>query len=331
MAHVSHTGDGADGVTRSDGVTPGPAIGVDVGGTRIKAGRVDADGAVCERTVVDVGSERSEAEIVARIAQVVRALDPEGALPVGVAAAGVIDHDAGCVRESPNFPSWRDFALAERVAAATGRAVWLENDANAVVYGEAIAGAGRGARSLVGYTLGTGVGGGLVLDGRIWRGQRGMAGELGHVTVAPTGRPCGCGNHGCLEQYAGQVGIRRSMRERGGHLAELSLDRDAPLRLAELARADDVEARAVFAELGAYLGLAAASLIHTLDVTVILLCGGIAAASELFVPAMQAELRARTFKSMSAGVEIRVGTLGANAGIVGAAAVAKGCDRLRAG
>ena len=330
MANVSSRGADPGGVTGLDGGAPGPAIGVDVGGTRIKAGRVDVDGVVCERTVVDVGLERSEDEIVSRIAHVVRALDPEGTLPIGVAAAGVIDHDAGCVRESPNFPTWHDFALAERVAAATGRAVWLENDANAVVYGEAIAGAGRGARSLVGYTLGTGVGGGLVLDGRIWRGQRGMAGELGHVTVMATGRPCGCGNHGCLEQYAGQVGLRRSMHERGGHLAELALNSDAPLRLAELARADDAEARAVFAELGAYLGLAAASLIHTLDVTVILLCGGIAAAADLFVPAMEAELRERTFKSMSAGVEIRVGTLGADAGIVGGAAVACGCNRRSA-
>ena len=326
MAHVKGTErHGGEPLTSAHHVPAGPAIGVDVGGTRIKAGRVDAAGVVCDRKVVDVGDERSEDEIVSRIAELVQALDPDGgALPVGVAAAGVVDHDAGCVRESPNFPTWHDFALAERASAATQRPVWLENDANAVVYGEAIAGAGRGARSVVGYTLGTGVGGGLVLNGRVWRGQRGMAGELGHVTVVREGRPCGCGNRGCLEQYVGQVGIRQSMRERGGELARLSGDVDAPERLAELAHAGDAAALAVFAELGGHLGLAAAALVHTLDITVILLCGGIAAAAELFVPAMEAELRARTFRSMSAGVVIRVGTLGADAGIVGAAAVARG-------
>jgi len=297
-----------------------------VGGTRIKAGRVTESGRVVDRSVVKVGQARDEADIVARIADLVTALDPDGGLPVGVAAAGVIDHAAGCVRESPNFPGWRDFELAARVREATQRVVALENDANAVVFGEAIAGAGRGARNLMGYTLGTGVGGGLVLDGRIWRGERGMAGELGHVTDVPDGRQCGCGNRGCLEQYAGQVGIRRTMAERGGALAELAGDSSAPARLAELAQAGDAEAQAVFASLGAHLGMAAAALVHTLDVTTVLLCGGIAAAAALFVPAMESELRARTFRSMSAGVEIRVGTLGADAGIVGAAAVACGCS-----
>ena len=300
----------------------GGAIGVDVGGTRIKAGRVDSAGRVIARDVVAVGEGRGEGEIVARIAQAVERLDPGGALPVGLAAAGVIDVADGRVRESPNFPDWKDFDLAARVRRATGRAVALENDANAVIYGEAIAGAGRGARTLVGYTLGTGVGGGIVLEGKIWHGVRGMAGELGHVTVARDGRPCGCGNRGCLEQYAGQVGLRQTLRERGGAWARLADDADAPARLAAMAEAGDGDAAAIYAEVGAMLGLAAAALVHTLDVQVIILSGGIAAASGLFVPAMEAELRARTFRSMSEGVAIRVGLLGADAGIVGAAALA---------
>ncbi|TNF32320.1 MAG: ROK family protein [Deltaproteobacteria bacterium] len=304
----------------------GPAIGVDVGGTRIKAGRVDETGRVEARSVIEVGDARTEEDIVARIAAVVGNLDAGGALPIGLAAAGVIDPIAGCVLESPNFPSWGHFALADRVGAATGRPVSLENDANAVVFGEAIAGAGRGAANVLGYTLGTGVGGGLVLGGHIWRGERGMAGELGHVTVEPDGRTCGCGNRGCLEQYAGQVGIRRTMRERGGAMATLAEHASAPARLAELARGGDADAQAIFQSVGGYLGMAVAALIHTLDVTTILLCGGIAAAAPLFVPAMEAELRARTFRSMSAGVQILVGTLGADAGIVGAAAIASGAN-----
>ncbi|MCA9519235.1 MAG: ROK family protein, partial [Myxococcales bacterium] len=254
----------------------------------------------------------------------VRGLDPGGGAPIGIAAAGVIDRRHGIVRESPNFPEWKDFALAKRLAEASGRRVHLENDANAVIYGEMACGAARGCEDIVGYTLGTGVGGGIILGGELWRGARGMAGELGHVTVVRDGgRPCGCGNHGCLEQYVGAVGIRRTLEERGGKLAELADSRDAPRDLAKAADAGDDEARAVFAEIGRHLGVAAAAAIHTLDVLTIVLAGGITHAQHLFVPALEAELRARTFASMCEGVRVVVGTLGEDAGVLGAAALAR--------
>lgn len=314
------------------------AIGIDIGGTRIKAGRVAftaeagaASGAprvetaeITARELLEVGDDRSEERMVERIAALLEALDPGGTLPAGVAAPGVYDVASGRIRQSPNFPSWRDFALGARVSERAGRAVALENDANAVIFGEAVAGAGRGVRDLAGYTLGTGVGGGLVLGGRLWRGARGMAGELGHVTVVPSGRPCGCGNRGCLEQYAGAVGIRASMRERGGALATLAESRSAPRALAERADAGDEVARAIYAELGAHLGVAIAALVHTLDVTLVLLCGGVAAAAPHYLPALEREVRARTFRAMSEGLRIRVGTLDADAGVVGAAALARG-------
>lgn len=316
------------------------AIGIDIGGTRIKAGRVTftsqageagaAPGvdaaeraAITARELLEVGDDRGEERIVARVCELLEALDPGGTLPVGVAAPGVFDIASGRIRESPNFPSWRDFALGARVSERTGRRIQLENDANAVIFGEAVAGAGRGVRDLVGYTLGTGVGGGIVLGGALWRGSRGMAGELGHVTVVPEGRPCGCGNRGCLEQYAGAVGIRASMRERGGELAALAESRSAPRALAERADAGDAGARAIYADVGAHLGVAIAALIHTLDVTLVLLCGGVAAAAPHYMPALEREVRARTFRTMSEGLRVRVGTLDTDAGVVGAAAVAR--------
>ncbi len=296
-------------------------VGIDIGGTRIKAGLVGPGGEVLERAVVEVGDAKSEAEVVDRLAGLVAALGAAEGAPIRVAAAGIIEGGA-VIRESPNYPGWRDFALGRRLAERTGRPVSLENDANAVVFGEAVAGAGRGHDSLFGYTLGTGVGGGLVLGGQIWRGLRGMAGELGHVTVVPDGRPCPCGNRGCLEQYAGAVGIRKTMREHGGELAELAQGSDAPARLAALADGGDATASAIFDGVGRALGQAAAALVHTLDVKVVLLCGGIAHGAHLFVPAMRRELVTRTFASMSPDVELRPGALGADAGIVGAATVA---------
>lgn len=302
-------------------------IGVDLGGTRVKAGLIT--GETLAEVLVERVSDKSPRGIVATLAALVGRLDPSGLSPVGLAAAGVLDAGAGLVRESPNFPEWKDFALGLELAATTGRRVTLENDANAVILGEARHGVARGRRSVVGYTLGTGVGGGIVLDGRLYRGERGMAGELGHVTVEREGRPCNCGNRGCLERYAGQRGLHESALSDPrltAHLPSLEDPRDTPRALMTLAAREDevgLAARLVYADAGRYLGQAAAALVHTLDVTTIVLAGGIAKAFALIAPSMEEELRARTFRSMAEGVVILEGTLDTHAGLHGAAAVAR--------
>ena len=308
-------------------------FGVDIGGTRVKAGAVDALGAVSDEAVWTIGDTeigRTPEALAHALARWADAIDPSRSVPVGVAVAGVIDQGAGLIRESPNFPAWRDVPFARIVADASQRRVVLENDANAVVLGEAVWGAGRGAESLVGYTLGTGVGGGIILEGQLWRGVRGMAGELGHVTVVPDGRACGCGNHGCLEQYVGRVGIAQTWRAlaadaRGVHpaLTDAMDDSDIPAALARAAADGHLGARAIWNGVGRFLGQAAAALVHTLDVQRIVVAGGVAGAFGHFAPAMEAEIRARTFRSMAAGVVVAHGTLGVMAGIVGASAVAR--------
>lgn len=305
-----------------------PVIGIDLGGTRVKAGLVLGD--TLSEVLVERVGDKSQDAIVATLAALVSRLDPAGKAHVGLAAAGVLDAKAGLVRESPNFPLWRDFPLGTDLARVTGRDVLLENDANAVILGEARYGVAKGRRSVIGYTLGTGVGGGLVLEGQLYRGERGMAGELGHVTVEPEGRPCNCGNHGCLERYAGQGGLHQSALESPVLAPHLEDMRDTPRRLLtfatggpDIAQELTDAARAIFARAGRYLGQAAASLIHTLDVTTIVLAGGIAGAFPFLAPAMQAELVARTFRSMSRDVTILQGTLDTHAGLLGAAAVAR--------
>ena len=163
-------------------------IGVDLGGTRIKAGLVDDDGVVKERAVTVTGDDKSAHAVVDAIARAIAPMVPF-ASSVGLAAAGVLDRKRGLIRESPNFPAWQDVALGARLQGSLGLPVSLENDANAVIWGEASHGAARGASNLVGYTLGTGVGGAIILHGQLWRGERGMAGELGHRVVVPDGHP----------------------------------------------------------------------------------------------------------------------------------------------
>jgi len=302
---------------------PPRAVGIDLGATNIKVGVVADHRLVHEATVAVIA--REPAAIIEALASLVEQVDPGGHHPIGIAAAGVIDQRTGIVRESPNFPGWRDFPLAAELAAKSGREVALDNDANAVILGEARLGVARGIANVFGYTLGTGVGGGIVLAGRPYRGERGMAAELGHVTVEPRGRACGCGNHGCLERYAGQNGLITTLGEHG-RLAALLVPEpsDAPRRLSELAATGDTDALAVFAEVGRYLGQAAAAAVHTLDITTIVLAGGIAGAFVYIAPAMEAELKARTFRSMAEGVRILNGTLGSRAGVLGAAALVLG-------
>ncbi|MGM0574188.1 MAG: ROK family protein [Myxococcota bacterium] len=297
-------------------------IGIDLGGTRIKAGLVDEGGRVVRRVVEPVGERKEADAVVDALAEVVAGLREAAGVEVralGVAAAGVLDRRRGVIRESPNFPAWRDFDLGRRLGERTSLPVALENDANAAVLGEARAGAGRGVESLFGLTLGTGVGGGIILDGRLWRGVRGMAGELGHVTVVPGGRPCGCGNRGCLEQYAGAVGIRQTLQEIGGGYEHLADDPGAPEISAERARAGDARMRELYEGVGHHLGQAIGGFVHTLDVMRVVLLGGIAASADLFMPALERSFRASTFRSMSQGVRIVAGDLGGDAGVVGAA------------
>lgn len=302
-------------------------IGVDIGGTRIKAGRVDDQGTVAARLAFGVGDDRDEAAIVERVAAVVEGLAPGGVTAVGVAVAGVLDHAEAVITESPNFPSWQNFALGARLQARLGALVYLENDANAAIFGEALAGVGQGVSSCIGLTLGTGVGGAIILGGEIYRGERGMAGELGHLTVNPAGRACNCGNHGCLERYAGALGIAETMRATRQDDAvwqEAAADRDEAVAwLAERAAAGDPDALQIFGDVGEALGQTLAGLLHVFDIRTFILCGGISGAFEWFKPRLEATLRRRTFRSMQAGVTVLRGILGDDAALVGASVLAR--------
>lgn len=306
-------------------MTDGATIGIDVGATGIKAGVVDGRGQVGVRRAEPVAPSREAQDVVAQVVGLVGALESaasSGALAVGMAAPGLVDLE-GVVRESPNFPAWSRVPLQAMVADALGRSVAFTNDANAAAWAEARAGAAAPLDSLLAVTLGSGVGGGLVLAGKIWRGDHGMAGELGHVTVDVPGRTCGCGGAGCLEQYAGAVGLRRSMVEAGGDLAPMARSEDAPRLLAEAAAAGHETAVLLFEDLGRKLGIAIATYVHVLDVRTIVLLGGIAQSIDLFRGAMEQAIEDRAYGTMTEGLHVAVGSLGLDAGIIGAALLAR--------
>jgi glucokinase len=222
----------------------------------------------------------------------------------------------GVVKLSPNIPCWKDYPARERLERVLGVRVRLDNDANCAAVAEGWIGAGRGTPSFLLLTLGTGVGGGVMLDGRIWRGESGRGGEVGHVVVEPDGSPCGCGSRGCLETVASSQGILRMASEAG-----LSAGVE---ELAILARSGDVRAASLFSRAGSALGIAIAGWLNTLDVHTIIIAGGVLPALDLIEPSIRAEVGERAYGLDRSALRILPASLGADAGIVGAARLVMG-------
>jgi glucokinase len=307
----------------------GFAIGVDVGGTKIAGGVVDEGGAIVQRTRRDTPSTDPPA-IVRNIVAVVEELRADFEVDgVGVGSAGFIDAGRATVLFAPNL-AWRDVPVRDQVSGATGLRVVVENDANAAAWGEFQFGAAEDVDDMVCVTVGTGIGGGVVLDGRLYRGAHGIGGELGHVRLVPDGYMCGCGNRGCVEQYASGRALVREARELADSHSVFAT------RLLEMAGGDpeaitgpmvtqaaqegDKPARELIADLGRWLGEALASFAAMLDPAVFVIGGGVSAAGDLLVaPAVAAFRRNLTGRGYRPEGEIRVATLGNDAGIVGAA------------
>ncbi len=309
----------------------GYLIGVDLGGTNIKAGVVDMKGKVVAsdsvKTCVDKGLE----EVVKRICQAcdqVRkkaGLDWSAVHGVGIGSPGTLNLRKGIVLFSPNLPCMNGAPLLDMVHAEIKVPCILENDANAAAYGEKWAGVGRDVQSLVLFTLGTGIGGGVIIDGKVLHGFNDVAAELGHQVVFANGHKCGCGNLGCIEAYASAPNTVRRMKEalQAGRRSVLKGNFEA----ADISRAalqGDELAREIMEETGRLLGVVATNMLHIFNPQMVVFAGGMTAAGDLLLTPIRDEVRKRAFKASLEGVQIVFGKLGANAGMIGAA----GCAQL---
>lgn len=310
---------------------PASVVALDIGGTSIKGARVAPDGRILARARVPTPVARGAEAILDTLVELYRSLAGRHPIrAVGLGVPGAISPRRGVVHTSPNVPCWHDEPLGPRLARRLELPVVLDNDANLHALGEHWRGAGRGVRNLLLATLGTGVGGGLILEGRVWHGDTGRAGELGHTVVDPRGPACACGARGCVEAYASATGIvaawRRahaidSARPRPGARRLLA---DTPKTIADRARRGDPRARAVYAAAGRALGIAVADWIQILDVRTILLGGGVAGAFDLLEPGVRRELRDRLFGVEPGTIRLERAALGDDAGILGAARLALG-------
>lgn len=301
---------------------PTPAsVGIDIGGTKLVAATLDGDGTPLERARVVTPATGTDDELVRVLVDLVRQLG-EG-LPVGVGIAGIVDRD-GVLRYGPNV-AVRDLPLQARLADELGVDVLVRNDASVALYGEWARGAGRGVGDLVMLTLGTGVGGGVMLGGALVEGAHGLGGELGHIIVHDGGRRCPCGNLGCLEAYASGTAVARQAAER---LAEDQGDsvlagRGTTLTgkdVTEAALGGDVLAREVLEEAGRVLGVGIASLANALDPGRVVIGGGAGInAAEIILPVAREAAQARLMgRAHRPPLEVVLARLGDDAGMIGA-------------
>jgi glucokinase len=309
------------------------AIGVDVGGTKVAAGVVDEAGRILARTRRPTPST-SPGDVERTIADVVAELRADHEVQaVGIGAAGFIDTERATVLFAPNL-AWRDEPLRDEVAKLIGLPVVVENDANAAAWAEYRFGAGRGEDHLVCVTVGTGIGGGMVLGGQLFRGRFGIGAEFGHMQVIPEGRRCGCGQRGCWEQYcSGRALLHEAreiadvQREYGKRLLELGNGRPEGIEAPEVttaAREGDPAALACFEEVGRWLGQGLADLASLLDPGCFVGGGGAADAGELLLgPARRVFAEHLTGGTHRPHADIRHAALGNAAGMVGAADLAR--------
>ncbi|PYX28772.1 MAG: ROK family protein [Acidobacteria bacterium] len=281
------------------------SIGVDLGGTNLRIAAVDVGGQLVEKVTLGTKVSLGRDHVLNDMCEAIKHLSAKyknsaKMLGIGIGVPGIIDMETGLLRESPNLPGWADYPVRAEIERRLTTVVILENDANVAAFGEKWLGAAKDHDDMAMLTLGTGVGGGLVMGGKIWHGMNGMAGEFGHTTVEPEGHPCGCGNRGCLEQYASATAVVRMARE--------AIAQNASSRLAQAAHEDaefsaksiynlaiqgDEDAKRIFRRVGRCIGIVLSAMVNSLNLPIYVIGGGVASAWEAFAPSIFEELRQR--------------------------------------
>ncbi|PYX35844.1 MAG: ROK family protein [Acidobacteria bacterium] len=285
---------------------PNFSIGVDLGGTNLRIAAVEEQGSLLEKITLGTRVTLGRDHVINDMCDAVQHLtakykDLATLEGIGIGVPGIIDMRTGMIRESPNLPGWADSPVRSEIEKRLGTRVILDNDANVAAFGEKWLGAARNFDDVAMLTLGTGVGGGIVLDGRIWHGMVGMAGEFGHITVEPEGQLCGCGNRGCLEQYASATAVVRMAHEAiaNGEAVELAAAASnnpefSAQAVYNLAIQGDESARRIFRHVGRSLGIVLAALVNSLNLPIYVIGGGVSSAWDAFSPSIFEELRQRS-------------------------------------
>ena len=311
-------------------------VGIDLGGTKIVSGLVDGEGRIVTRQRRNTEAREGPAAVLDRMIEATAGLlagdglDSNRIIAVGVAAPGPIDAVSGVVTAPPNLPGWHDVPLAKLIQDRLSLPTFLDNDANAAALGEHRFGAGRGVEHLIYVTASTGIGGGFILDGCLYRGATGAAAEVGHMTILAHGPLCGCGNRGCLEALASGTAIAREARERVARgapsliadLAQGASDSISAKMVAEAADMGDADANEILDQAMIYLGVGMANLVNLFNPQLLVIGGGLTKMGPRLFEPVRRMVGLRAFPAAASAVEIKQAELGENVGLLGAAAVA---------
>lgn len=308
------------------------AIGVDLGGTSIKIGLVDVKGKIIEKISADSNANDGPKAVVNQIKKGIKQLikkEEHNILGIGIGAPGTIRTKKGTVENPPNFPGWGKIHLGNLIKKEFKVDVFVENDANAAAIGELIYGAGRRYENFIMITLGTGVGGGIIINKKIYRGEVGGAGELGHVTIDAEGVPCKCGSFGCVEAYIGNNYLIERVKEelkknKKSILFELcgnKLDCLNPKIIHDAAEQNDQFARSIIIDTGKRLGYGLSNAVNILDIATVIIGGGVAGFGELLFTSVEETLKSRVMKPFQNRVAVIPAKLKNEAGIKGASAL----------
>ncbi len=293
------------------------SIGVDLGGTNLRVAAISEEGRVLDKVSIPAVYTAGPQHVITEIVRIVDAVRSRIGVPslrgVGIGVPGFIDIERGIVVGSANLPGFQGFPVRDAIQNILGIPIVMENDANAAALGEMWVGAGRDVKDLILITLGTGIGGGIVIDGRVLHGHLGMAGEIGHMTIYPDGNPCGCGNCGCLEKHASATAIAAM-----GRMMHFG-DRITAEGVYELALQGNERALLIFHSVGRALGVALANLINLFNFPLYLLTGGPLPAWDKFAPAMFEEIKKRSLTYGRDSTRVEKALLGGDAGLYGAA------------
>jgi glucokinase len=303
-------------------------LAADLGGTNMRMAAIDRHGRIlyqtkCETPRLAVEADEIVRAIVKLVGECRSKLDPDlDIIALSLAVPSGVDYQNGIIIEAPNLPCLNGFRVAAALEIELNLRVMVENDANAAAIGENWQGASKGFANSICVMLGTGVGGGIIIDGKIMRGVDGMAGEIGHICLEPFGHPCGCGSRGCTEQYTSATAIVRQTKELENQYPNSLLQnksRLTSLDVFEAGQAGDELALEVFRRVGFYLGLALGGLINIFNPEIIVLGGGAASGWELFMPPLKDQIRSRAFRASVERANIVRAKLDDDAGILGAA------------
>lgn len=308
-------------------------IGVDLGGTKILSAVVSRHGRIISRDYRPTGAKRGVKAVIGTMAESVLAAAEKSGVAhdrlaaIGLGAAGISNPDTGIVYLSPTLPDWHNVQVRDALADATGLPVFLMNDANAAALGEMYFGAAKGCRNFIYVTISTGIGGGIIIGGKLYSGAAGMAGEIGHMTVEPDGPPCNCGGAGCWEQYASGSALARRAQEQiqQGKITVMcemaggNLDRVDAQLVKKAAEHRDALALKLVAETARYLGIGLGSLINIFNPELIVIGGGFSAMGDMLLKPAFAEAKRHSYRDAYDVVKFKIAERGSDSGVLGAA------------